>query len=131
MINNKYRQRGMSGTAIIFLIIILIFVLVVFFKLFPLYMENWTVSSALDKLQEEENITQKMDTQIRKTFLGYLSDKNVDSFNEDNLKQQMTIIRRSDEGIIEITVNYQRTKSLMGNVSFLVDFENRVEVEAP
>ncbi|EDN68990.1 hypothetical protein BGP_3518 [Beggiatoa sp. PS] len=127
MINNKYRQRGMSGIAIIFLIIILIFVLVVFFKLFPVYMENMKVSSALDKLQEDENITQKMDTEIRRMFLGYLSDKDVDLFDNESIKQQMTIDRRTDEGIVEITVKYERTKPLMGNISFLVDFENRVE----
>jgi len=127
MINNKYRQRGMSGITIIFLIIILIFVLVVFFKLFPVYMENMKVSSALDKLQEDENITQKMDTEIRRMFLGYLSDKDVDLFDNESIKQQMTIDRRTDEGIVEITVKYERTKPLMGNISFLVDFENRVE----
>jgi flagellar basal body-associated protein FliL len=124
---NKHRQRGMSGLAIIFLIIILIFTLVVFFKLFPLYMENMTLSSALEKLQEDENITQKMDSEIRRAFLGYLSDKDIELFDNESIKQQMTINRRSGEGIVEITVKYQRTKPLMGNVSFLVDFENRVE----
>ena len=124
---NKYRQRGMSGLAILFLIIILIFTLVVFFKLFPLYMDNMTVSNALEELQEEGNITQKMDTEIQRMFLGYLSDKNIDLFDSDSIKQVMTIDHRSDEGIVEITVKYQRTKPLMGNISFLVDFENRVE----
>ena len=124
---NKHRQHGMSGTAIMFLIVVLIFTLVIFFKLFPLYMENWTVVSALENLKEEQNITQKMDGEIRKMFLGYLSDKDVKLFSNENIKQHLTIDRITEDGIVEITVEYQRTESLIGNVSFLVDFKNRVE----
>lgn len=90
-------------------------------------MENWTVVSALENLKEEQNITQKMDGEIRKMFLGYLSDKDVKLFSNENIKQHLTIDRITEDGIVEITVEYQRTESLIGNVSFLVDFKNRVE----
>ena len=124
---NKYQQRGMSGTTIMFLIVILIFILIVFFKLFPIYMENMTVVSALEKLKEEQNITQKMDSEIQRMFLGYLSDKDVKLFDSENVKQHVTIDRITEEEIVEITVEYQRVKSLMGNVSFLIEFKNSVE----
>ncbi|MDM8558708.1 DUF4845 domain-containing protein [Candidatus Parabeggiatoa sp. HSG14] len=123
---NRYQQRGMSGLALLFLIVILIFVLVIFFKLFPLYMENWTVASALEKIKEEPKIAQKTDSAIQNMFLGYLSDKDVDEelFNRENIGQKITIIR--DDGSVEITVTYQQTKPLIGNISFLINFENFV-----
>lgn len=124
---NKYQQRGMSGTTIMFLIVILIFVLIVFFKLFPIYMENMTVANALEKLKEEQNIVQKTDSDIRRMFMRYLSDKDVKPFDPEDVKQHVTIDRITEEGIVEITVEYQRVKSLMGNVSFLVEFKNTVE----
>ena len=86
-----------------------------------------TVSNALATLQEDEKITQKMDHEIMRDFLAILSDKDVELFNDKNVKEHVTIYRLSEAGKVEITVKYPRTKSLIGNVSFLVDFENSVE----
>jgi hypothetical protein len=127
MIKSLSRQRGISGTTLLFLIILGILALVVFFKLLPLYMENMTVSNALAKLQEDPKITQKMDHEIRREFLNILSEKDVESFTAEDVKQQLTIYRLSDVSKVEITLKYQRTKPLMFNVSFLVNFENSVE----
>jgi len=124
---NKAQQRGMATTTLMFLIVILVFILWIFFKLFPLYMENWKVVSALEELQEEQNITQKMDGDIRRLFLDYLSDKDVELFDKENIKQHLTIYRMTEEKKVEITVEYEKIEPLMGNISFLLKFENRIE----
>ncbi len=124
---NKAQQRGMATTTLMFLIVILVFILWIFFKLFPLYMENWKVVSALENFQEEQNITQKMDGDIRRLFLDYLSDKDVELFDKENIKQHLTIYRMTEEKKVEITVEYEKTEPLMGNISFLLKFENRIE----
>jgi hypothetical protein len=124
---NKHQQRGMAGTTLMFLIVILVFLLWIFFKLFPLYMENWNVASALEEFQEEQNITLKMDGDIRRLFLEYLSDKDVELFDNENIKQHLSIYRMTEEKKVEITVEYEKTEPLMGNISFLLKFENRIE----
>lgn len=124
---NKHQQRGVAATTFMFLIVILVFLLWIFFKLFPLYMENWKVVSALEEIQEEQNITQKMDGDIRRLFLEYLSDKDVELFDNENIKQHLSIYRMTEEKTVEITVEYEKIEPLMGNISFLIKFENRIE----
>lgn len=123
---NKHQQRGLSGMTIMFLLIILIVILVVFFKLFPLYMDDWKVADVLEKIKEQDNVTQKNDNEIRSLFLQYSSGKDLDLFDKDNVKQHVDIQRDDDE--IEMIVKYQRIKPLMGKISFLVEFEQRIEI---
>ncbi len=122
---NINRQRG-SGSSFLLLAIIVIFSLWFFFKLFPIYMENWSVSSALEKVAEEQNVTQKVDREIYQLFLSALSKKDIKLFNSENVKQFVNIERIGQS--LEITVEYEETKSLMGNVSFLVQFKDTVEI---
>ncbi|MFK5969183.1 MAG: DUF4845 domain-containing protein [Candidatus Marithrix sp.] len=122
---NINRQLG-SGSSFLLLAIIVVFSLVFFFKLFPIYMENWSVSSALEKVAEEQNVTQKMDRDIYQLFLSFLSKKDIKLFNRENVKQFVNI-ERTGQSIV-ITVEYEQTKPLMGNVSFLVQFKNTVEI---
>jgi len=122
---NFHQQRGMSGMTIALLIFIFIFILWIFFKLFPLYMENLAVANALEELITEQKLATQMDDQIRGSFLQNLSAKDVELFDPKSVKQSMTITR--DQGNVEIVVKYTRLKPLMGNISFSLDFENRIE----
>jgi hypothetical protein len=124
---NKHQQRGMSFSSIAFIIFILIFSLWIFFQLFPIYVENWKIVDALEKIKEQQKVDQRTDHEIRQIFLTILSEKKVEGFDNENLKQHLTVVRRSDEGIVEITLKYQRTEPLTGNISFLLDFENYIE----
>ncbi|MBE9563379.1 MAG: DUF4845 domain-containing protein [Proteobacteria bacterium] len=122
---NINRQRG-SGSSIFLLIVVIVFSLWFFFKLFPMYMENWNVSSALEKITETENLAEKMDRDIHTMFLANLSKKDVELFDRDTVKQHVSI-ERLGGGSIAITVEYERIKKLTGNVSFLLNFKNTVE----
>jgi ssRNA-specific RNase YbeY (16S rRNA maturation enzyme) len=89
--------------------------------------ENWKIVDALEKIKEQQKVDQRTDHEIRQIFLTILSEKKVEGFDNENLKQHLTVVRRSDEGIVEITLKYQRTEPLTGNISFLLDFENYIE----
>jgi len=91
-----------------------------------MYMENWNVSSALEQITEEKDVVNKMDGEIRQMLLNFLSEKNIKLFDKENVKQYVTIERLTEKGIVEITVEYEQTKSLIGNISFLVKFKNTV-----
>ena len=124
------QQRGLSGTSWLFLIIIFISLLTVFFKLFPLYMDNRAVSNALEKLKEDQNITQKMDNQIRQDFLNYLSESNKQGlsaiFDKDSIKDYFLINRNPERGTVEIKLTYERSKPFMFNIFFLVKFQHKI-----
>ena len=124
------QQRGLSGTSWLFLIVIFISLLTVFFKLFPLYMDNRAVANALEKLREDQNITQKMDSQIRQEFLSYLGESNKKGlsaiFDRDSIKEYFLINRNPEQGTVEIKLTYERSKSFMFNIFFLVKFQHKI-----
>ena len=124
------QQRGLSGTSWLFLIIIFVSLLTVFFKLFPLYMDNVAVKNALEKLREDQTITQKMDNQIRQEFLNYLSESNKKGlstiFDNESLKEYLLINRNPDKGTVEIKLTYERSKPFISNVFFLVKFQHKI-----
>ncbi len=129
---NKHQQQGMSGMALMLLIVMLIFALIVFFKLFPVYMENLKVGNVLESISEDHKVFQKTDREIQRIILGRLSEEDIDpdeiGLSKENIKDNLTIDRISDEKLVEVTLTYQRVKPLMGNVSFLVHFENSVRL---
>ncbi len=128
---NIQQQRGLSSTTWLFLIIIFGLFLTVFFKLFPLYMDNVAVANALEKLQEGQNIAQKVDNQIRQEFLTYLSESNKKGltaiFNDESLKEYFLINRNPDKGTVDLKLTYERTKPFMFNIFFLVKFQHKIE----
>ena len=83
------------------------------------------MANALEELITEEKLATQLDDQIQGSFLQNLSAKDVELFDGKSVKQQVIITRF--DGKVEIVVKYTRTKPFMGNVSFLVDFENRIE----
>jgi len=123
---NKYQQQGLSGMAILFLLIILILSVVVFFKLFPIYMDNMKVVDAMEQLGDEPKIAEKMDKQIRDLLSRNFSNKDLGLFSGDELKELLIITR--DDGQVNLTLNYERITPFMSNVSFLVKFENEVQI---
>jgi hypothetical protein len=129
---NKHQQQGMSGMALMLFIAILIFALIVFFKLFPVYMENWKVSNVLESISEDHKVFQKADREIQRIILSRLSEEEIEpddiGLSKENIKDNLTIDRISDEKLVEVTLTYQRVKPLMGNISFLVHFENSVRL---
>jgi len=129
---NKHQQQGMSGMALMLLIVMLIFALIVFFKLFPAYMENWKVGNVLESISEDHKVFQKADQEIQRIILGRLSEEDIDrdeiGLSKENIKDNLTIDRISDEKLVEVTLTYQRVKPLMGNVSFLIHFANTVKL---
>ena len=128
---NIQQQRGLSGTTWLFLLIIFGLFLTVFFKLFPLYMDNVAVANALEKLQESQNLSQKMDNQIRQEFLNYLSESNKKGltaiFDNESIKDYFLINRNTEKGTVSLKLNYERTKPFMFNIFFLVKFQHKIE----
>jgi hypothetical protein len=127
--NNKHQQRGMGLITGSIAIFAFLFIVIVFIKLFPLYMDNMIVDSALKKVKETQNVVMKTDRKIRRIFMSTLDQENADVFKESEAKKHIDIIR--DDRGLEITVKYQKLVPLVANVSFLLDFENTISIDTP
>jgi len=125
MMMNSYQQRGMSVGSILCLLIMLVLILIVFFKLFPIYMESWKIENILQNLKADEEMHTKEADELRHSLLLRLEQEDIEFINRENIKQFVRIDRTVDGFMIELT--YSKTASLMGNVAFLVQFEKTVE----
>ena len=128
--NNKHQQRGMgliSGSIALF---VLLFSVMVFVKLFPIYMDNMIVDKALEKVKKTPNVTMRNDRQIYRIFMSTMDQEHVDVFEESEAQQHIDIVRYDDEGM-EITVKYKKIVPLIANVSFLLEFKNTISIDAP
>jgi len=128
--DHKYQQRGMGLITGSIALFVFIFVVIVFLKLFPIYLDNMIVGSALNKVKNTPNVVMHTDREIYKSFYATLSQENAEVFKENNVKEHVSIVRYDDEGM-EITVKYQKIVPLIANVSFLLDFENIISIDAP
>lgn len=124
---NKYQQKGLSGMSILFLLVILGFIVVVFLKIFPFYMDNMGISDVLEGIKEQPENANKNVNELRQLVIMRMQEKNLDHLvNRENIKEVVNIEREADGFVM--TVKYDRSASLMGNVSLLVNFENQIEV---
>ncbi len=126
---NKHKQRGMGLITGFFALVAFLFIIVVFLKLFPVYMDNMIVDSALDKVKNTPNVVMHSDREIRNSFYATLSQENAEVFPESDLKKHVFIVR-DDQGM-EVTVQYKKIVPLVSNVSFLMEFENITSIDAP
>lgn len=120
-----YQQRGLSSSSIMFLIMIITFSLWIFFKLFPMYLENKKVSQVLEDIKSNPEALQKTSEEIKRLLRDGLSNKNITRITEENFQDQVTITK-TERGF-EITVKYQQIAPVMGKLSFLNQFEKTVE----
>jgi len=126
---NKQKQRGMGLITGFFAVVAFLFIVMVFLKLFPIYMDNMIVDNALKKVKNTPNVVMYSDRDIQKSFFSTLSQENAEVFTQSELPEHV-FIARYDEGI-EVTVKYQKIVPLVANVSFLMKFENIVSIDAP
>ncbi|MCK5720759.1 MAG: DUF4845 domain-containing protein [Thiomargarita sp.] len=125
MLKARY-QRGMTGVSLMLSIIVFIFALLIFFKLLPIYMENFQLVNAIENIEEDYKVASQIDSDLRNIILKGLSEQNIDLFTPENIRKYVTIERNSSENTVELTVIYTREKTFFGNVFFLVKFEEYI-----
>ena len=116
------KQQGVTGITIALGLVLLSFFVLIVVTLWPVYMENFSVNSHLDRLAKDSQVKSMTRTEIFKTLqkrFGIDDVKNVK--NED-----ITITGEPGNGY-EIEVDYEVRKKFIGNVDLVIYF-NRVVV---
>jgi len=122
---NKHHQSGLANSTIFFLIVIIAFTLWVFFKLFPLYLENRKVTQVLDDMKGNSEALQKDLLGLKRMLKDGLVSKDVKSISEENFDEQVKITK-TEQGF-EIVINYQQKAPITGHLYFLNEVEKTVE----
>lgn len=113
----RKKQQGMTLAG--WLIVILFFgcFLTGFFKLLPIYMQDYEIKAAFNKVINSAETKDQAPEQIRDVFSKYLTVNSINSISPDKLIIQEKDNKRS------ISLHYEVRKHLVANIDLVVFFD--------
>jgi len=120
--HNYNKQQGASTPLVILFVAMLMTILTVAFKLYPVFYENWQLQHVVESFQDEADLKDTSVNEIRSRFEKRLLTNNVRDFNaDDNLS-----ITKAD-GTLSIFVEYEVRVPIYKNIDAVVSFEESFE----
>lgn len=120
---SRNHQKGMTFWSLLFVLGVLGFFLFVGFKLFPPYMDDFKINSALDSLTKQSDIGSlskaAISESLRKRF-------DIDNISYADPVKDLTLENRGRMRVIRL--HYKPEIPLMFNVSLLLEFNHTREV---
>lgn len=107
---NRYQQKGLSGPGWMVVVAIFSLLLLTFFKVYPMYYDNYLIKSVLQSVQEDASLDVKSKRAIWESMRKKLSINEVHVVTPDNVKMS-----RKD-GKTTITVSYETQDDYIGNL---------------
>jgi len=93
-------------------------------RMVPLYLEYAKVASALESLESEPGITRKTKPEIVK-----MVQKRFEVNDVVNVSTKQLVIKK-EEGILTVSIDYERREHLISNIDVVAKFDKKVEVVA-
>lgn len=119
----KQRQQGLTFIGYVIVLAIIGFFALMAMKLTPLYLEYQSITSIMNSVSKEpSNITPAA---LRGTIQKRLDVNNVNRVEAKDFR-----IRR-EKGRLIVRIEYNAETNFVGNLFFLVKFENEVEISGP
>ena len=123
----RSRQSGMTFLGLLVLIVVVGSWVYAGIRLVPAYLNYQKVASTLEKVRDEYTSNPgTTDFMIRKAIERHF---NIEMVNEDVFNYPDVQIRQQG-GTFVVTAAYEHVVPLVANVSFLVDFDKTVEIQA-
>ena len=108
--NSRHRQKGMSSFGWIAVVGIFAFLLITFFKIFPMYYGNYKLQSALEAVRLDESVDAKSKREIWTSLQKRLYINEV-----RDIKREHVTMERKD-GKTTVTVSYEVRDNYVGNL---------------
>jgi hypothetical protein len=121
--NLGHRQNGMSTAGWIVVMGIFGLLVITFFKVFPMYYENFKLNAALEALQHDTSVDSKSKREIWTSLSKRLFINEVRSIR----REHVTMERK--DGKTTVTVTYETRDSYVGNLFIGAPFTNSVVID--
>lgn len=118
------RQAGLGFLGWLIVVLVVGSAITVSLKLIPAYIDYQTMASDMEAMAEKPGMAANVDARIRENLKRRFSIDNIEDFD---LKKNITV-QRSPEHVF-VTMKYQITRPLIGNVDLLVSFNKKVELK--
>ena len=106
----RHRQLGLSSAGWILVAAIFGLLVITFFKVFPMYYDNFKVKSVLESLQDDTSIDPKSKRAIWDSLQKRLYVQGVKSIQRENVSME-----RKD-GVTTVTITYQAQDDYIANL---------------
>lgn len=113
-------QSGMSSLTLLIVLVGSAFILLSFFKIGPLYIDNYFVKSSVDALQDDD-VRKMSNRQIQSALSRYFMINGVRDISAKAAK-----IERGDTKTL-VKVDYEKRINFIGNLDVVVKFENHFD----
>ena len=117
-----YKQRGITLIGFIFVLSFALFISFIGMKIGPIYMEYWSVVSAMNGVASERGSANFSPYDIRVKVLNRL----YLSYSAENVKEQhIKLVRKNG---VYLRVAYEVRKPVMGNLDVVAKFDRSVRM---
>jgi hypothetical protein len=123
IVNIRHRQQGLSFVGWMAVVAIFGFLILSFFKVFPIYNENFAIQSVLSRLAEDEKIDVKSKRAIWDTLIKRLRVNEVYSIKPENV----TIERK--DGKTTVTITYETRRPYISDLFIGGSFTESVVID--
>ena len=117
------RQQGLSFLGWMAVVAIFGLLIISFFKIFPIYNENFTIQSVLTSVKEDQKIDPKSKRAIWDGIIKRLSVNHILSIKRENVK-----IERKN-GKTTVTITYETRRPYIGNLFIGGNFSESVVID--
>lgn len=116
------KQKGLSIIGFLIVLAVIIFFAYCGMRIGPIYLEYYSVVSAMNGVASERGSAQYTPFDIKRKML----DRLYVSYSYDNVKEEnIRIIRRNG---VQLRVTYDVRKPLMGNLDVIASFDRMVRL---
>ncbi|MCP4391752.1 MAG: DUF4845 domain-containing protein [Gammaproteobacteria bacterium] len=119
----RHRQKGLSSFGWIVIFGIFAFLVITFFKVFPMYYANFKVTSALEGLQADTSIDAKSKRAIWESLNKRLYINEVRTIKREDVSME-----RKD-GKTKVTVSYETKDTYIANLFIGARFTESIVIE--
>ncbi len=116
------QQRGMTAIGWLIILAMVAFFVLIGLRLFPIYIEKFSVVSSIESLKNEAQVTRKTNSEIKSLILKRFQINDVKNATRKNI----TISKRG--GVLTASVKYEVKTKLFGDLSLIAEFDESVEV---
>ncbi len=118
------KQQGMTTGGMLLTVLAVIFAATVVMKLFPIYLDNYSIKSILESLDREPEIASYSPKQLKNKI-----DKHFQTNMIRDIRMQDVKTKR-ENGMLVVDIDYERRVDLIGNIDLVVTFENNWTTQA-
>ena len=116
------RQQGLTFISLVFILGLIAFFVLLGLTIGPIYLDHNKVVGALSELEKTTDIEKKSEAEIRDSLNKRFNINYVNDVNQDDI----TVTKQG--GHLKVVIEYEVVRKIAGNLSVLVEFNDKIEV---